>query len=142
MKARNRFFVILAVLTVVAAIWYFATTNRSSDLVLVGTVDANQVIVSARVGGRIDKLLVDEGTPVKQGDLIAQLDPSELQAEVDAAQATINSLRSRVGEASATEQQTKGQTSSDVANAAAAVQSARAQLIEAQADQERIRSDT
>ena len=31
-----------------------------------------------RSRGRIQKLLVDEGTPVKAGDLIAVLDPSEL----------------------------------------------------------------
>ena len=47
------------------------STPRSSDLVLIGTVDSNQIIVSPQMQGRIAKLLVDEGTQVKQGDLIA-----------------------------------------------------------------------
>ena len=44
-------------------------------------VDANQIVVSPQVAGRISKLLVDEGSQVKQGDLIALLDPSELEAQ-------------------------------------------------------------
>ena len=63
---------------------------------LIGTVDSNQVIVSPQVQGRLQKLLVDEGTPVKAGDLIAELDPAELEAQERAAAATIDSLRSKV----------------------------------------------
>jgi hypothetical protein len=70
MSARNRFFILLGIIFVIAAAYYFFSTNHTSDLVLIGTVDANQVIVSAQVAGRIQKLLVDEGTPVKAGDLI------------------------------------------------------------------------
>ena len=79
MSARNRFFILLGIIFVIAATYYFFSTDHSRDLVLIGTVDANQVIVSAQVEGRIQKLLVDEGTPVKAGDLIAILDPSELR---------------------------------------------------------------
>ena len=85
MSARNRFFILLGIIFVIAASYYFFSTDHSRDLVLIGTVDANQVIVSAQVRGRIQKLLVDEGTPVKAGDLIAVLDPSELQAQEAAA---------------------------------------------------------
>jgi len=58
----------------------------------------DQIVVSPQVGGRIAKLLVEEGTPVKQGDLIAVLDPAELEAQERAAAATISSLRSKVSE--------------------------------------------
>ena len=142
MNARNKFWVILLVLTAIAAVWYFATTDRSSDVILIGTVDANQVIVSPQVAGQIVKLAVDEGTVVKQGDLIAQLDTSALEAEAKAAEATIQSLQSRVGEAHATQQQTQGQTSSDVLNAQARLQAARSALIQAEADAERQKTDT
>ena len=85
MNARNKFFVLLGVIFLGAAAYYYFSTDHSKDLVLIGTVDANQVIVSAQVEGRIEKLLVDEGTPVKAGQLIAVLDPSELQAQEAAA---------------------------------------------------------
>src|ERR1700727_429757 len=98
MSARNRFFMILGIIFVMSAIYYVFSADHSKDLVLIGTVDANQVIVSAQVEGRIQKLLVDEGTPVKAGDLIAVLDPSELQAQEAASTATIDSLQHKVAE--------------------------------------------
>ncbi|HLB87900.1 MAG TPA: efflux RND transporter periplasmic adaptor subunit [Terriglobales bacterium] len=142
MNTRNKFLVLLGVLCVVALIYYFVSTPRSKDLVLIGTVDSNQVIVSSQVGGRITKLLVDEGTQVKQGDPIAILDPSELQAQERAAAANIASLRSKVAETRATKEAMQGTTSSNVANAQARLQATRAQLLQAEAMLQRVQSDS
>jgi HlyD family secretion protein len=142
MSARNRVFILLGVIFVIAAIYYYFSVDHSRDLVLIGTVDANQVIVSAQVEGRIQKLLVDEGTPVKAGDLIATLDPLELQAQAAAAVATIASLQHKVAEMQHTEASTSGSTSSDVANAQAKLSSAKAQLLQAKAALERTESDS
>lgn len=142
MSARNRFFTLLSVIFVISLIYYLFSTDHSKDLVLIGTVDSNQVIVSAQVEGRIQKLLVDEGTPVKAGDLIAVLDPSELQTQEAAAAANIASMQNRVAEMQHTEKSTTGSTSSDVANARAKVSSAKAQLLQAQATLERTASDS
>jgi HlyD family secretion protein len=142
MSARNRFFVLLGIIFVIAAAYYFFSTDHSRDMVLIGTVDANQVIVSAQVEGRIQKLLVEEGTPVKAGDLIAVLDPSELQAQEAAATATIASLQHKVSEMQHTEESTSGSTTSDVANAEAKLSSARAQLLQAKATLDRTESDS
>jgi HlyD family secretion protein len=142
MSARNRFFILLGIIFVIAAVYYTFSTDHSKDLVLIGTVDANQVIVSAQVEGRIQKLLVDEGTPVKAGDLIAVLDPSELQTQEAAAAANISSLRHKVVEMQHTEESTSGSTSSDVANAQAKIASAKAQLLQAQAVLDRTESDS
>ena len=142
MSARNRFFVLLGIIFIIAAGYYFFSTDHSRDMVLIGTVDANQVIVSAQVEGRIQKLLVDEGTPVKVGDLIAVLDPSELQAQEAAATATIASLQHKVTEMEHTEQSTSGSTTSDVANAEAKLSSAKAQLLQAKATLDRTESDS
>jgi HlyD family secretion protein len=142
MSARNRFFIILGIIFVMSAIYYIFSTDHSKDLVLIGTVDANQVIVSAQVEGRIQKLLVDEGTPVKAGDLIAVLDPSELQTQEAAAAANISSLQNKVSEMEHTEKSTSGSTSSDVANAEAKLSSSKAQLLQAQAALERTESDS
>ena len=132
MNARNKFLIMLGVILVIAATYYFVSTPRGNDLVLVGTVDANQIVVSPQIQGRILKLLVEEGTQVKQGDLIAELDPSELEAEERAAAAMIESMRSQVSANEYTRQSTKGSTSSDVANAQAKLAAARAQLAQAE----------
>ena len=96
MSARNRFLIVLGIILLIASAYYLFSTPGGNDLVLVGTVDANQIVVSPQIQGRISKLLVEEGTQVKQGDLIALLDPSELEAEERAAAATIASMRSQV----------------------------------------------
>ena len=142
MNARNKFLIILAVILIAATAYYFISTPRSNDLVLIGTVDANQIIVSPQMQGRIAKLLVDEGTQVKQGDLIAILDPSELEAEARAAAAMIDSLRSQVSATQATSMATHGSTSSNVANSQSKLQSARAQLLQAEATLQRTESDS
>src|ERR1700728_4701482 len=142
MSARNKFFILLGVIYVIAATYYFFSTDHSSDLVLIGTVDSNQVIVSAQVEGRIQKLLVEEGTPVKAGDLIAVLDPSELQTQDAAAAANIASMEHKVSQMQHTERSTTGSTSSDVANARAKLASAEAQLLQAKATLDRTESDS
>lgn len=142
MSARNRFFMLIGIIFIMAAIYYLFSADHSKDLDLIGTVDANQVIVSAQVEGRIQKLLVDEGTPVKAGDLIAVLDPSELQTQEAAATANITSLQNRVAEMQHTEESTSGSTTGDVANARAKLSSAKAQLLQAQATLERTQSDS
>lgn len=142
MNARNKFLIILGVIFAGSLLFYLLSTPQGSDLDLVGTVDANQVIVSPQTAGRIQKLLVDEGTQVKQGDLIAILDPSELEAEARAAAAMIDSLRSQVSATEATSAATRGSTTSSVANAQAKLQSTRAQLAEAEATLQRVESDS
>jgi len=141
-SARNKFLILLSIICVIALAYYYFSTPSNRDLVLIGTVDSNQVIVSPQVAGRISKLLVDEGTPVKQGDLIALLDPSELEAQARAAAATINSFQHKVSEMQSTEQATTGSTSSNVVNAQARLQSSRAQLAQAEATLVRTESDS
>jgi len=141
MNQRGRFFILIGVLLVAAIIYYFATTDHSSDLVLVGTIDANQVIVSPKIDGRIEKLLVDEGSEVKAGDLIAVLDSAELEAQKAAAEATLHGMGSRVSQYRATELSTKGETSYGVTNAQARLQSARSSLAESQATLIRMKLD-
>jgi HlyD family secretion protein len=137
----KKFVVLLAVISVIAIAYYFFSTDRSSDLVLIGTVDANQVVVSPKITGRIEKLTVDEGSEVKQGDLIAELDSAELAAQTRAASSNVSAMRSKVAESRASERLTKGTTSSEVVNAEARLEVARGALAEAQADLERINSD-
>ncbi|HEY7406456.1 MAG TPA: efflux RND transporter periplasmic adaptor subunit [Candidatus Angelobacter sp.] len=142
MSQRNKFFGFLGLLLVIAAVYYFLSTDRSTDLVLVGTVDANQVVVSPKIAGRIERLAVDEGTEVKAGDTIAVLDSQELTADRQAAEALLTSLRHQVSQTRYTEQQTAGETSSGVVNAQARLRAAQATLLQAQADLQRIEGDT
>jgi multidrug resistance efflux pump len=136
------FFIFLAVLLVVATGYYFYSTDRTTETVLIGIVDANQVIVSSKVMGRVEKLYVDEGSKVKAGDLIAEIDSAELAAQKVAAEATIRSYDSQVSSLRSTQADTLGETNSGVVNAQARLASAKATLVQAQADLARIQSDS
>jgi multidrug resistance efflux pump len=114
----------------------------TTDLQLIGTVDANEVVVSAKIPGRIQTLTVDEGQDVKAGQLIAIIESDDLDAARKAAQATAASQNFKLGETVETERQTRGETSSATVNAEAMVKSAQAALAQAQANYDHQQADT
>ena len=142
MNARNRVFLILGLLTVGSLIWYFMTVRPTGDLQLIGTVDANEVVVSAKIPGRIQTLTVDEGQDVKAGQLIAIIESDDLQAAHKAAEANASSQNFKLGETVETEKQTAGEVTSASVNAEAMVHAAKASLAQAQANFEHQQADT
>jgi HlyD family secretion protein len=142
MNPRNRVFMLLGILLLIGVACYFLTTQRSGDLQLIGTVDANEVVVSSRIPGRIQTLTVDEGDDVKAGQLIATIESEDLAAATNAAKASTASQQYKLQETSDTERQTRGSTSSQVTNAEAQLRAARATLVQAQAQYEHQLADT
>jgi multidrug resistance efflux pump len=142
MKPRNRIFIIMAVLLVVALVWYLFSTNHTSDLQLIGTVDANEVIVSSRIQGRIASLDVEEGQKVTAGQLVATIEAQDLAAERNAAAATVAGQRDKLAGSRDTEQQTRGDTASQVTAAEAQLRVAKAALAQSQAQYEHQDADT
>jgi multidrug resistance efflux pump len=141
-NARNRVFTILGILTIASLIWYYVTVRPTSDLLLIGTVDANEIAVSSKIQGRIVTLTVDEGQDVKAGQLIAIIESDDLNAAKKAAEATVASQRSKLGETEETERQTRGEVSSQTVNAEAQVGATKAALLQAQAQLEHQKADT
>ena len=136
MKPSYRILAVLAALFLLALGYFYISTDHSTDHVLLGTVDANQVIVSAQVLGRIERLAVEEGQDVKAGDLIALLDPAELSAAKAATDATALSLKAQFGAMRATAASTRGDTEQTVANAQATHSASAAALAEASASRQ------
>jgi multidrug resistance efflux pump len=132
----------LAVLTVGSLIWYFVTVRPTGDQQLIGTVDANEVVVSSKIQGRIQQLLVDEGSDVKAGQLIAVIESDDLQAAHNAAEATVASENYKLGETVETERQTRREVTSATVSAEAQVRAAKAAMAQAQANFEHQQADT
>jgi HlyD family secretion protein len=142
MNARNRILILMGILLVISFCWYLFSTDRSSDLQLIGTVDANEVVVSSRIPGRIQKLNVDEGDTVTAGELIATIQSDDLAAARNAAEATASSQHFKLQGSQDTQRQTSGSTTSQVANAEAQLQVAQAALLQAQAQYEHQQADS
>lgn len=72
-----------------AAAWYFGNhrEGKSNALTLYGNVDIRQVQLAFNGSERIARMLVKEGEPVKQGQLLATLDTDRLGHNVELQQA-------------------------------------------------------
>ena len=142
MNARNKVFLILGLLTVGSLIWYLVTVRPTTDLQLIGTVDANEVVVSSKIPGRIQTLTVDEGQQVTAGQLIAIIESDDLQAARKAAEATAAGQNWKLGETVETERQTRCETGSAAVNAEAQLSAAKATLAQAKANYDHQQADT
>lgn len=68
-----------------------------SDVTATGTVNAvTTVSVGTQVSGTVKRLLVDYNSPVKKGQLLAQIDPSTFQGQVDQARANLLSAQANM----------------------------------------------
>jgi HlyD family secretion protein len=137
----RKFVIVLGVLFLVALGVYVLTTPKGGPIPLTGLVDGNTVIVSPQITGRMIELKVDEGSEVKKGELIAQLDPKELQANLEAAKANVMSLEHQVNEANHNYTWTNDQTGASIEQAKARVTSSKAQLEQAKVALSRDKDD-
>lgn len=79
--------VIVAVLVLIAVAWYILSGRVTTDD---AQVDCHITAMAPQVPGYVVQLLINDNTPVKQGDLLVQIDPREYQAEVAQAQANLD----------------------------------------------------
>ena len=85
----KRMWMILAVAAVVAATALYASWfHRDTALVGSGTVEARNIRVGSKVGGRIDKVLVREGDAVEPDQILLSFDDQELRAALAQSRAT------------------------------------------------------
>jgi HlyD family secretion protein len=74
------------------ALLLFAGCHGRSDAVS-GTIEVDEVHVAPRSGGRVEKIYAWEGDTLKAGEVIVQLEASELQARRALAAAQINTAQ-------------------------------------------------
>jgi HlyD family secretion protein len=80
MKKRIVIILLVVALGTGGYLWYTGAFARKGNSILVsGNLELTQVDLSFKTAGRLIERRVDEGNWVKQGDLIARLDPVELQ---------------------------------------------------------------
>ena len=114
--SRKGFLIVIVVLvaaavaaTAFSAGWF----HRDTALQGSGTVEARDIRVGSKIGGRIDQVLVREGDRVKAGQILITFDDKELLASLEQSRA-------------AAEKAVRGYRSEDIAEARAAAEQAKA----------------
>ena len=100
-------------------------TTISSSVTATGTVEPiKQVEVGTQVSGIISKIYVDYNSVVKAGQLIAELDMSVLQTELESSRANLNSSKVEYDYQTKNYQRIKGLYEKELVSATAESQAA------------------
>jgi multidrug resistance efflux pump len=158
--ARKRLGVGLAVLLAVSSYVAYRVRERGRPYEWSGTVEARDITVGSRTGGRVKEVLVQEGDRTKPGQPLVILEPGDLdaqkaQAEGELAEAVANqkkveagsrpeeiaeaNARAREATAALSEAQ-RGARAEDIAQARARLESAEASVDKAETDARRARA--
>ncbi len=81
--------IILITLMLTLALSGCTGTEENGALEASGVIEANKVLVAPEMSGRIIEILVDEGDAVSAGDILFTIEGTLLDAELDAAHATL-----------------------------------------------------
>jgi membrane fusion protein (multidrug efflux system) len=139
-KARRKFIIIVVVLLLVLVAGFFYWRSTLTEDTDDAQVDGDLYQVSARVSGQIIKVNVTDNQEIKQGDVIADIDPRDYQVALEQAEAQLANAKASYNQATSnvpiTSVQTRTQVStsgSDVTTAEAAVAQAQKNVAAAQA---------
>jgi HlyD family secretion protein len=149
--SRKRIFLIILVAIILAGTTVYATWFRSDNALQgSGTVEARDIRVGSKVGGRIDKVLVREGDRVQPGQTLIAFDDKELLASLEQSRAAAEKAQrgyrpEEIAEARASAAQAKadyemrlnGYRKEDVAAAQSDVERASADEVRARLDFQR-----
>lgn len=153
---RRPYAVVMTVLVLgLAAFGAVAWLHRGQESTDDAQVDADAVIVSARVGGTVLRVHVTDNQEVSKGDLLVELDPADLAAKVKQAEAELAAARAQAAAADAqvgiVEATAKGGLSEaraqlsgsavSIASADSQIAAARASLARAQAEASKADAD-
>jgi HlyD family secretion protein len=151
---RKRILIILLVAAILGGTTVYATWfRRDNTLEGSGTVEARDIRVGSKVGGRIDKVLVREGDRVQPGQTLITFDDRELLASLNQSRAAAEKAQrgyrpEEIAEARAAAAQAKadyelrvnGYRKEDIAAAQSDVDRAAADEVRARLDSERYKA--
>src|ERR1700691_2902939 len=116
--------VIVAVLVLIVVAWYVFSGRVTTDD---AQVDCHITAIAPQVPGYVVQLLINDNTPVKEGDLLVQIDPREYQAEVEQAKASFDFAEAQANSAKLQIRLTRETTTNGTNGASAQNQSHAAQ---------------
>jgi len=105
-----------------------APAQREQWVLLEGTLESDEVDVSSKIPGRISRMLVEEGDPVKAGQTVAFLEAKEVNAKVEQATGMYNAATAQQSQAAVAVDLQDRTVRDQVRQAEAGLKAARAKL--------------
>src|SRR5882762_11527165 len=93
MTRKRIIILVILVAVVTGTALYAAWFRRDTALQGSGTVEARNIRVGSKIGGRIDKVLVREGDSVRPGQVLITFDDHELRAALQQSRASAEKSR-------------------------------------------------
>jgi multidrug resistance efflux pump len=93
MKKKIVVLLVLGLLLAAGVFFGMRYARREKPLVLSGTVEARDADVGSLVGGRVSAVRVDEGTNVKKGQLLVELEPDFLDEQIRSQKGRVEAAR-------------------------------------------------
>ena len=124
---------IVVVLLALVVAWYIFTGQVTTDD---AQVDSHITAMAPQVPGYVVNLLINDNTPVKEGDLLVQIDPREYEAEVAQAKANLDFAESQANSAQIQIGLTRATTTQSTSGAVAQKESDTADYASSQAQLE------
>lgn len=85
--------IVIIVVGAMALLLYMRQKRQPKPLVLSGTLEARTVNVGSLVGGRVTRVLIDEGSRVSAGQMLVTLETETLDRQIAQQQAAIEAAR-------------------------------------------------
>lgn len=98
---RTRLVLIAAAVVVagVALAWFWPFGGREDVLRLPGVVEVREVRLGSKIGGRVEKVEVEEGETVNKGQVLVRLAAPEVKAQIEQWQGKLESARAALQKA-------------------------------------------
>jgi len=110
----------IVVLGAVYAFWH--SNGRAAAIVISGIIEADDIHVGSKIGGRVLKVVAREGQTVKGGEPLVLLEPNEMDASLAQAQAELRQAEAKYA------LMTAGSRQEEIEQSEAAVKQAQAEL--------------
>jgi membrane fusion protein (multidrug efflux system) len=116
---------------------YFFAQSQSKESTDDAFIDGHIIQVGPKIAGRIDRVYVNDNQDVKKGDLLAEIDPRDFDAQLDQRLAARDSTKAQAGAARAS----MDQAAASVRNLEATVEQDKADVEVAQAQSDQAADD-
>ena len=146
---------LIGIIGVGVAIRIWRSQPQEDFLELSGRIEGYETDIGAKVGGKVESIAVREGDRVTQGQVLAQLESTELQAAQDGAFARVDAakqqveqallqisvIENQIEEAQLSQLQAEDDTSGQINAASAGIAAAEAQLAQTQAEVKQLKAE-